>query len=184
MVWTILAVANLTCALLSYTFVACALARIRWTGRGTVSALVAIFLSAQIWFVPQLISAFIFNGNIILDWIWFIDWLCGCFSVVLLWHALKDVSRDRADAATMDGCGPFGIYWHVVLPLVRPALLTLGILISIASAGYFLARSAEIFRDGVTSLNWPFLVAASSGMSVGPIVVFLFARKLIPSRKF
>jgi putative chitobiose transport system permease protein len=182
--WTILAAANFAGALLSYAFLAHALARLCWSGRGILLILIAIIISAQVWFIPQLISAFVFHENLILDWVWFLDWLCCCFSIVVLWNVLRDTSPDHASAAGIDGCGAFGIYWHVVLPLVRLALLLLGILILIASGGYVVARPSEIFRAEINSANWTYLAATYAGMTVAPIGVFLLARKLFPPRKF
>jgi len=38
------------------------------------------------------------------------------------------VHNDLIDAARIDGCGEFGIYWRVVVPIIRPAMAALGIL--------------------------------------------------------
>lgn len=50
------------------------------------------------------------------------------FAVLILYDAFRLVSRDLEDAAIVDGCSPWGTLWHVVLPLVRPALIAAGIL--------------------------------------------------------
>jgi ABC-type glycerol-3-phosphate transport system permease component len=180
--WTILCAANLVAALLSYTLLAYAFARLVWRGRGILFTLFAIIISAQVWFIPQLTGALVFGSSVVLDWVWLLDWLCGCFSIVLLWLVLKDTSADHADAARLDGCGAFGIYWHIVLPLVRQALCLLAIFILITNAIYLLALPPEIGHS-IIPLNWTFLISASFGMSAVPIAVFLLARKLFPSAK-
>ena len=58
------------------------------------------------------------------------------------------VPRDLIEAARLDGCGEFGIYWRIVLPLMKPALGTLGLVTFIGSWNNFMAplivmRSAE-----------------------------------------
>ena len=43
-------------------------------------------------------------------------------SVFLLTNFMRGIPWELQEAATVDGAGPFRIYWHIVLPLVRPAL--------------------------------------------------------------
>ena len=45
------------------------------------------------------------------------------FAIVLLWCRLKDLGRDQFNAARIDGVSLFGVYWHVVLPLVSRTLV-------------------------------------------------------------
>jgi multiple sugar transport system permease protein len=40
----------------------------------------------------------------------------------------KAVSRELIEAAKLDGCGPTGVYWRVVLPVVRPAIAALALI--------------------------------------------------------
>ena len=48
------------------------------------------------------------------------------------------VPKELIEAARMDGCGEFGIYWRIVLPLLKPALGTLGLITFIASWNNFI----------------------------------------------
>lgn len=43
-------------------------------------------------------------------------------------YVSKAVSRELIEAAKLDGCGTTGIYWRVVLPLVRPAIAALALI--------------------------------------------------------
>jgi ABC-type glycerol-3-phosphate transport system permease component len=185
-IWTILASVNLICTLLAYSFLAYALARLRWHGRGIALVLLAIVLCAQVWLVPQLISAFVFQINAALYWIWFADWLVSAFAVVLLWQSLKDTSRDRADAAKLDGCGRIGIYWHVVLPLVRLPLLLLALFSIMGLSADVLSRISEMLRIGVLHVvvpNLSFLIASSAIMTIPLIALFFIASKLLAAPK-
>ncbi|HEV2346150.1 MAG TPA: carbohydrate ABC transporter permease [Actinocrinis sp.] len=44
------------------------------------------------------------------------------FSVFILVNFMRSIPAELQEAAVVDGAGPLQIYWHVVLPLVRPAL--------------------------------------------------------------
>jgi multiple sugar transport system permease protein len=176
---------NLLCALVGYSFLAYALARLRWRGRGIVLVLFAIILCAQVWFVPQLISTFALGLPEVRYWIWFADWLTCAFSTVLLWHVLKDVPPDRADAAKIDGCSPLGIYWHVVLPLVRPTMLILGLLTLMANTAELLAREIENLQGQSTFIVTSIfaMILGSTIMALPLVAIFFIAKKILPAKK-
>ena len=181
MLWTILVALNLLCALAGYSLLAYALARLSWRGRGAGLVLVAIIISAQTWFIPQLLCAFVFRLNLLLDWCWFADWLVGAFGIVFLWYGLKHFPSDRADAARMDGCNALGIYWHVVLPLVRPILLLLAIFILIANGGFLLARS-QTLQPVARPEDFVLLLGVSIAATLPLIAIFFLARQFFPAR--
>jgi multiple sugar transport system permease protein len=56
------------------------------------------------------------------------------------------VPRELVDAARLDGCGEFAIFWRVVLPLLGPALGTLGLITFIGSWNNFMTPLV-ILRD-------------------------------------
>ena len=49
------------------------------------------------------------------------------FAVVVLKGFMESASRDLCDAACIDGCSALQMYWHVMLPIVRPALVFVAI---------------------------------------------------------
>jgi ABC-type glycerol-3-phosphate transport system permease component len=49
------------------------------------------------------------------------------FGIVILKAFMDDAPRELFDAARVDGCSAWQVYWHVALPLVRPALVFLAI---------------------------------------------------------
>ena len=49
------------------------------------------------------------------------------FAVVVLKGFMESASRDFFDAACIDGCSSLQMYWHVTLPVVRPALVFVAI---------------------------------------------------------
>jgi multiple sugar transport system permease protein len=48
--------------------------------------------------------------------------------ILLMTQFFKSIPRDLEEAAIVDGLGWFGIFWKIILPLARPALLAMGIL--------------------------------------------------------
>lgn len=51
------------------------------------------------------------------------------FAVFILTNYFRSIPRELEEAAVIDGAGPFRIYFQIMLPLVRPALATVGIVV-------------------------------------------------------
>ena len=63
----------------------------------------------------------------------------GAFGIFLMRQfASTAVPKELIEAARMDGCGEFAIYWRIVLPLLKPALGTLGLVTFIGSWNNFI----------------------------------------------
>lgn len=171
---------NLICTLLAYSFIAYAIASLQWRRRGIFLVLVAIIVSGEVWLATQLVSTFLLKQNAVLYWIWFANWLVSSFTVVLLWRRIKDIPPDRAEAAKMDGCGPIGIYWHIVLPLVRPALFLSAIFTLMASLAAFLILSPAILpslgTSPLTMTNY-WILAAGSALAILPAIAISFVAR-------
>ena len=59
-------------------------------------------------------------------------------TIVILRPFLSAIPRELEDAAAIDGAGRLGFLWRIVLPLSRPAVVTVGILAFVASWNAFL----------------------------------------------
>lgn len=108
-------------------------------------------------------------------------------------YALSAVPRELIEAARMDGCGEFGIYWHIALPLLRPALGTLALVTFIGSWNNFIGplvvlRSAENYTlplalrslQSTVNTEWGALMLGSAIATLPLLVLFVFAsRQLI-----
>ena len=80
----------------------------------------------------------------------------SAFGLFMLVQFMHSIPRDMIEAARLDGAGHFQIYWFVVLPLSRNALVTLSILTFMQAWGNYM---------------WPLIVAPSPHMyTVGQIV--------------
>jgi multiple sugar transport system permease protein len=103
------------------------------------------------------------------------------------------IPRDLVDAARMDGCGEFRIFWSVVLPLTGPALGTLGLITFISSWNNFVGplvvmRSVEHYTvplalrsmQSPNNTEWGALMAGSAIAMLPLLVAFVFsARRLV-----
>ncbi|MBW8828414.1 MAG: carbohydrate ABC transporter permease [Burkholderiales bacterium] len=134
-----------------------------------------------------------------------IDWLnstralivpgaCSAFGVFLMRQYISSaVPRELVEAARMDGCGEFGIYWRIVVPLIGPAMGTLGLVSFIGSYNNFVGAllvmsQQEMFTaplvlrslQGTGQTQWG-AISAGSAITVLPLVVIfiLYSRRLI-----
>lgn len=103
------------------------------------------------------------------------------------------IPRDLIEAARMDGCGEFRIFWGVVLPLTGPALGTLGLISFISAWNNFVGplvvmRSVEHYTvplalrsmQSPNNTEWGALMAGSAIAMLPLLVVFFFsARRLV-----
>ena len=88
----------------------------------------------------------------------------GAFGIFWMRQYIStNVHDDLIDAARIDGCTEFGIYWRIVVPIAKPALAALGILLLI----------------GVwNNLMWAFIVLRTDDMYTLPLVIYLLNGEL------
>ncbi|PTX61827.1 carbohydrate ABC transporter membrane protein 2 (CUT1 family) [Melghirimyces profundicolus] len=53
--------------------------------------------------------------------------LIGAFSVFLMRQAYLTIPKEMEEAAIIDGCGPFRLWWNIMLPLTAPTMAALGV---------------------------------------------------------
>jgi putative chitobiose transport system permease protein len=121
--------------------------------------------------------------------------IASAFGIFLLRQAFLGVPKEMEEAARMDGCSELGIWWNVMLPSVRPALVTLTIFVFIGAwsdflwpllvlddPNYYTLPLGVAKLAGTFSLDWR-LVAAGSIISIAPILLFflLMQRYIVPS---
>ncbi|HLV81112.1 MAG TPA: carbohydrate ABC transporter permease [Chthonomonadaceae bacterium] len=81
----------------------------------------------------------------------------GAFGVFLLHQFFLGIPKDLEEAATLDGCGRFGVFWRIVLPLSKTALATLGIFTFVGVWNDFLGPL--VFLDSVDQYTLPMGIA-------------------------
>ncbi len=68
------------------------------------------------------------------------------FYIFLLRQFFMTVPRELEDAARIDGCGTWGVFWHVILPMAKPALAAVAVFSFMASWNDSTARSSSFHR--------------------------------------
>lgn len=124
----------------------------------------------------------------------YIPGAASAFGIFLMRQFVStSVPKDLIEAARMDGCGELGIYWRIVLPLLKPALGTLGLITFIASWNNFIGplivmRSPEMYTlplalrslQSPVDTEWGALMTASAIATIPLVVLFvLSSRQLI-----
>jgi multiple sugar transport system permease protein len=64
-------------------------------------------------------------------------WRGTAFSLMVFTAAINDVPQELVEAAEMDGAGPWQRLWRVVLPVIRPSILTNLMLITLQTLSVF-----------------------------------------------
>ncbi len=124
----------------------------------------------------------------------YIPGAASAFGIFLMRQFITSaVPRELVEAARMDGCGELGIYARIVLPLLKPALGTLGLITFISSWNNFIGplvvmRSPDMYTlplalrslQSPVDTEWGALMAGSAIATLPLIVLFvLCSRQLI-----
>ncbi len=89
------------------------------------------------------------------------------FAIFWMRQVIAAVPDELLDAARVDGCGEFGIFWRVVVPVIRPGL-----------AGLAVLTVMNIYNDFV----WPVVVASSERMATLQVVLSTLAQSITDDR--
>ena len=184
----VLIVLSVTLMLLASSLVAYGVSRLQWPGRDLVFLLIlaTLMVPEQVTMIP----VFLIWKNLGLYNTWTPLWLPAAFgapfSIFLLRQFMKGIPRDIEDAAKIDGCGYLRIYWHIMLPLVRPTLAALALLATIGAwndfKGVLLYVSDQrlytlafgLYAFSVQVANNPAQTMAASLMAAAPIIALFF----------
>src|SRR5262245_18549649 len=128
---------NLVGILLIYSLMAFFVTRLRWHGRNVLAVIIMIVLAALFWIAPTMVALQVSPETNASYPVLLGNWLVSAFAIILFSRAANDIPRQFVDSARLDGCGWFGIFWHVVLPLVRRDLGLIALLILMATAPLF-----------------------------------------------
>ena len=124
-----------------------------------------------------------------------IPWLAPALNIFLMRQYIRaGVPDELLDAATIDGCGMFGLYWRIVLPLVRPGLVVIGILQFITVWNDFLFSLLILQKDQVRTATVALTLLATRNEQATPygplfagivlatlptiVIFFIFQRRL------
>lgn len=113
--------------------------------------------------------------------------------IILVEGYLKGIGESFDEAATIDGCSFFSIYWRIILPLIRPVIAVIALL-SFTGAwnSYMLPMILTMGRpelrpltvaivdlktDGEAATMWSVIMAGANISMIPMIIVYIFANK-------
>ena len=190
---TVVAILTVSLNLLFCSLAAYPLARLNFRGRDLLFIVIVttIMIPVQIVMIPlYILTVQLGLRNTYLGIIF--PNLASAFGIFLLRQAFQGVPKELEEAARIDGCSELDIWWHIMLPAVRPALITLAIFVFIGAWSDFLWPLIILDRPeyytlplGVAKLasaldlDWR-LIAAGSIISIAPaLLLFIFLQKYI-----
>jgi multiple sugar transport system permease protein len=188
-----LVVVNELAIILTASFCAYGFARLRFPGRDLWFGLVLATMMVP--YVVTMVPQFVIFGR--LHWIdtflpltvpYFFGG--GAFNIFLLRQFFRTIPEELADAARIDGCNEFTTYARIMMPLAKPALITVAIFTFLGTWNdfmgpllyinspqrYTLAIGLANFR-GVLYTRWDLLMAFATTMTFPVLVVFFLAQR-------
>jgi len=186
-----IAIATVTISLFINSMIAFALSRLKFPGRDFLFILVLATLLIP--FEAIMVPMFLVVQNIGLDDTYFgifLPWVADAFIIFLLRQHFVEIPDDLQDAAIIDGCTPFQIFWKVFLPNIRPALVSAGFIKFIYSWDAYIwplivtrdpdkavvaIAIARLFTD--QDILWEFVFAGSFLATIPIVLLFLFLQR-------
>ncbi|MGF1572893.1 MAG: carbohydrate ABC transporter permease [Sumerlaeia bacterium] len=188
-----LSVLNVVGTLVSCSLAAYGFACIQWKGRDAlfVVTVATMMVPFPVLMIP-LYSMFQSVGWIgTLKPLWVPSFFGTAYSIFLLRQFFMTIPKDLTETARMDGCSEFRIFWQIVLPLSKPALLAValfsflsvwndlvGPLVYITDQQQFtLALGLQDYSNQPGGSPYNTLMAMSVLITVPVIVLYLFGQK-------
>lgn len=179
----------------SSAFIAFGFARLKFKGRKVwfTCMLLTMMLPFQIIMIPQYL---IFNK---LGWVGtFLPMIVphffgGAFFIFLIIQFIYGIPKDMDEAAKIDGCSYYGIFFRIILPLIVPALVTCAIfsfmwkwddfmgplLYLNRPTTYTVSLALKMFADPTSLSDWGAMFAMAT-LSVLPMfLIFVFFQKYL-----
>lgn len=179
--------AILSCPLVAYSF-----AKLKWPGRNIIFMITigVMMIPGQVTMIP-LFLLFEKLGMVGTPYPLIIPAFFGVpFYIFLLRQFFMGLPDSLREAAKIDGAGEFRIYWQIMLPLAKPAVLAVGLFQFMASwtdfigpllyltdsVKYTLSLGLQQFQSQKGS-EWGLMMAVSTMMTVPVIILFFFLQK-------
>jgi len=138
----LIAVVSVVAGIFINSAAAFALAKLKWRGQGLALTLIVALLIVpfEVLAIPMLLIVsklpwFDFStGALVIGWldtlhVQVVPFLANAFCVFLFYQFFKDVPDELVEAGRMDGAGALTIYFHIVLPVCKPVIVTAAIIL-------------------------------------------------------
>ena len=119
-----------------------------------------------------------------------VPFMVSAFGIFLMKQFFESVPKELEEAAMIDGCSHFRIYWQIILPLAAPALAALAIFTFLGSWNSFMmpliivsVSEMQTLPLGIAmfkqqySTNWTVLMAASVLITLPVAIIYLFFQR-------
>jgi len=145
----------ITTVLASYAF-----ARMKFWGKDILFAILlgTMMVPGEVLLIPNFVTMSRLNLLDTLHAI-YLPWVASVFSIFLIRQFFMSVPKQLSYAAKVDGCSEFKFLWYVMIPLAKPALITMTLLTVINSWNAF---------------TWPMLVTFTRDTRTLPIGLAMF----------
>lgn len=176
-----------SCALIAYGF-----ARVRWPGRNVVFIvyLSTIMLPAQVTMIPLYI-VFRQMGWVGTMWPLVVPAFFGnALYVFLLRQFFMTIPNELTDAARIDGANELGIFWRIMLPLLKPALATVALFTFVATYRDFLGPLIYLTEQNQWTISlglkmfqnmygaqWQLMMAAATLTMIPTMILFFLTQR-------
>lgn len=179
---------TLSSAIAAYGF-----SRVQWRGRGVGFAV--LLATLMIPFPVLMAPMYVIFAK--LGWIgslkplWVPAFFANAFNVFLLRQFFMTIPKDIDEAARIDGCGHWRIFWTMILPLSRPALAVVALLhftytwndfvqpliFATHRDQFTLALGLQLYQSQAGFTPWERLMAASTMVIAPVLVLFLVMQR-------
>ncbi|MGE6629210.1 carbohydrate ABC transporter permease [Bacillus sp. NPDC077027] len=182
-------------AVISSAFIAYGFARIPFKGKAFwfVCVMGTLMLPHEVLMIPQYIMFAKIGWLNSFKPIIVPQFFGHAFFIFLIIQFIRTIPKELDEAATIDGCGRFGIFWRIILPLIAPALATSAIfsfywkweeliqplLYLNKPELYPVSLALKLFLDTETASNWGAMFAMSVVSLLPVILVFFLFQKYI-----
>jgi multiple sugar transport system permease protein len=179
----------------SSVLVAYGFARIKFRGRNFwfVCMMLTLMLPQQVIMIPQFIIFRTLNWVNTFKPLIVPEFLSKPFFIFLIMQFIKGIPTELDQAAKIDGCGRYMIFYKIILPLVTPALITsaifafywkwddfLGALLYLNKPSlYTLSLALRMFADPAAVTDWGAMFAMCTLSLLPVFVIFISLQKYI-----
>ena len=180
-------------AVSSNAVVAYGLAKFKWRGQKAVFAITLATMMVP--FAVQMVPLYGIFAS--LGWVgtlyplWVPSFFGSAFNIFLMRQFFMTLPDELGEAARIDGCSEWGIFWRIILPLSKPVLAVvalfqflhawndfLGPLLYLTRKHTFtLALALANYQSQSGGVQWQLLMAASAVLVVPIIVLFFFTQR-------